>query len=232
MTIRWRELIVLPIHTHRLDAFIVRALTTDLTSSFFLLCRQSPRLWRYLSPILSHLSSYFLNTSGVEFEPNENGCSGASIFGGGGGGGYRGQRTPLRLNRLHQLSPSLWQWNMWGWQYKQRWIDAFPRGRRKKKRLKRKMEKGEWIDGEMKVAAWHRECDSVMRAGFIVSRQHPGEIISSQYGVYQSSQNTTLPPGYMSRLSVFLYLDGRRILVHKALQNKSLLFAFYKKTAA
>lgn len=56
----------------------------------------------------------------------------------------------------------------------------------------------------MKVAAQHRECDSVMQAGFIVSPQRPREIISSQYGVYQSSQNTTLPSGYMSRLSAFL----------------------------
>lgn len=34
--------------------------------------------------------------------------------------------------------------------------------------------------------------------------QRPREIISSQYGVYQSSQNTRLPSGYMSRLSVCL----------------------------
>lgn len=33
--------------------------------------------------------------------------------------------------------------------------------------------------------------------------QRPREIISSQYGVYQSSQNTRLPSGYMS-LSVCL----------------------------
>lgn len=59
-------------------------------------------------------------------------------------------------------------------------------------------------DWEMKVAAWHRECDSVMQTGFIVSPQRPREIISSQYGVYQSSQNTTLPSRYMSRLSTAL----------------------------
>lgn len=38
--------------------------------------------------------------------------------------------------------------------------------------------------------------------------QRPGEIISSQYGVYQSSQSTRLPSGYMSRLSVCLSVYG------------------------
>lgn len=44
----------------------------------------------------------------------------------------REQRLPLTLNQLHQFSElcsSLWQLNMCGWQYKQRWIDAFPQGR-------------------------------------------------------------------------------------------------------
>lgn len=59
----------------------------------------------------------------------------------------------------------------------------------------------------MKVAVRHWECDSVMQAGFIASLQRPREIISSQYGVYQSSQNTTLPSRYMSRLSASLSLS-------------------------
>lgn len=128
--------------------------------------------------------------------------------------GKRGQRMPLTLNQLHQfaeLRSSLWQLNMCGWQYKQRWIDAFPRGR-DKGRLRgrqRVWARGGRKDWEMKVAAWHRECDSVMQAGFIVSPQRPREIISSQYGVYQSSQNTTLPSGYMSHLpaSLSVYLS-------------------------
>lgn len=128
--------------------------------------------------------------------------SGSSIF------GKWGQRMPLPLNQLHQfgeLRSSLWQLNMCGWQYKQRWIDAFPRGK-DKERLRGRQRVRE-RSGEMKVAAWHRECDSVMQAGFIVSPQRPREIISSQYGVYQSSQNTTLPSGYMSRLSASLSLS-------------------------
>lgn len=120
--------------------------------------------------------------------------------------GKRGQRMPLTLNQPHQFSElrsSLWQLNMCGWQYKQRWIDALPRGGGKKPSWE---EGKEWVreDWEMKVAAWHRECDSVMQTGFIVSPQCPGEIISSQYGVYQSSQNTTFPSRYMSRLSASL----------------------------
>lgn len=91
-------------------------------------------------------------------------------------------------------------------------------------------EDGEWEretererkDWEMKVAAWHRECDSVMQAGFIVSPQRPGEIISSQYGVYQSSQNTTLPSWYMSRLSASLsvYLSVCLHAAHRFIQHQ------------
>lgn len=124
--------------------------------------------------------------------------------------GKWGQLMTLILNQLHQFSElrfSPWQQNMCGWQYKQRWIDAFPQRRGEKRQVERKTEweqVRERKDWEMKVAAWHRECDSVMETGFIVSPQRPREIISSQYGVYQSSQNTTLPSRYMSRLSTAL----------------------------
>lgn len=130
-----------------------------------------------------------------------------------------GRRARLfLLNLFHQFwvnsALALWQLNMRGWQYKQRWIDAFsPRGKRKKRQrgVERKMEEWKGSEGGGKTERWRwrrdGECDSVMHAGFIVSPQRPREIISSQYGVYQSSQNTILPSGYMSCLSASLLLS-------------------------
>lgn len=85
--------------------------------------------------------------------------------------------------------------------------------RKEKKKAKRGWEEERRMKRERGGGAerwrWRRdgECDSVMHAGFIVSPQRPREIISSQYGVYQSSQNTTLPSGYMSCLSASLLLS-------------------------
>lgn len=104
------------------------------------------------------------------------------------------------------------------------------KGKKSEVERKAKSELGkERKDWEMKVATWHRECDSVMQTGFIVSPQCPGEIISSQYGVYQSLQNTTFPlqihvPSVCISqcLSVCLYVPQRctfRILTFPLVTN-------------
>lgn len=120
--------------------------------------------------------------------------------------GKRVQRMPLTLN---QWTPFLAVTVEYVWVTVQTKVNRCISPRKRKSKVERKTERvrERRKDWKMAVAVWHRECDSVMQTGFIVSSRRPGEIISSQYGVYQSSQNTTLPSRYMSRLSACLCLS-------------------------
>lgn len=90
-----------------------------------------------LPPILHHpssdfstppadISGIFLGGFFIQNEPNENRCCLVSFF--------EEMRTACASYSKSLPSvrwtprSSLWQLNMRGWQYKQRWIDAFPRG--------------------------------------------------------------------------------------------------------
>ena len=57
-----------------------------------------------------------------------------------------------------ELRDSLWQLNMCGWQYKQRWIDAFPRGRDKERlRGRQRVRRRE---GREKTERWRWQRDT------------------------------------------------------------------------
>ncbi len=95
--------------------------------------------------------------------------------------GKWGQRMPLTLNQLHQFSElrsSLWQLNMCGWQYKQRWIDAFPRGRDKERlRGRQRVRGGERGEGEKTERwRWQRNIGSVTVSCRLVSSFLPSAL--------------------------------------------------------
>lgn len=142
----------------------------------------------------------------IQNELNENRCCLVSFF------GKWGQRMPLPLNQFHQFgwTPLLAVTAEYVWVTVQTKVNRCISPRKRQREVERKTE-CERKRGTEKTERWRwqrdKECDSVMQAGFIVSPQRPREIISSQYGVYQSSQNSSLPSGYMPCLSASLCLS-------------------------